>query len=247
MTEGIDAIASLLEAYSVPPELLRQAVAHRSYCSEHPPQASNERLELLGDAVLGVVVTDHLYRTFPALPEGDLTRVRAAVVSSIGLAPVAASLGLGEALLLGRGEESSGGRTKGSILADALEAVIGAVYLSSGLEGATSFVIPLLAEEIDDVVSEARLGDPKNQLQEMLPRLGLSPPYYVLADHGPDHAKHFTARVVVEGHRLGSGEGGSKKLAERRAAQVALAALAESGGEISGFPIEPPARRVRDA
>lgn len=137
VTAGMDALATRLEPYGVPPDLLRQAMAHRSFCSEHASQPSNERLELLGDAVLGLVVTDHLYRSFPSLPEGDLARVRAAVVSTLGLGPIASGLGLGDAVLLGRGEESSGGREKGSILVDCLEAVMGAVYLSAGFEGSS--------------------------------------------------------------------------------------------------------------
>ena len=227
-TPGMGAMASLLARYKVPDELCRQALAHRSYCAEHPEQPSNERLELLGDAVLGLVVTDHLYRLFPGLPEGDLARVRAAVVSTAGLAPIASSLGVGDAIMLGKGEESSGGREKGSILVDALEAVIGAVYLSSGFSGAQGFVDSLLGEEIADVAEEARLGDPKNRLQELAAQLGHGVPSYVVFERGPDHAKQFTAEAVVNGAKLGTGVGRSKKDAERRAAEEALSALASS-------------------
>lgn len=213
------------------PGLLRQAMAHRSFCSESAGQESNERLELLGDSVLGLVVTEYLYSRFPELPEGDLARMRAAVVSTPALAPLADRLGIGKELLLGRGEEASGGRTKASILADALEALIGAVYLSGGYEAASALVLDLLEGHIADTAAEARLGDPKNQLQEMAARLGLEAPSYEISERGPDHAKVFTAEAVVGGEHLSSGVGRSKKEAERHAAVGALARLggAEAG------------------
>jgi len=214
-----------LAAYGIPSELLRQALSHRSFCAESPPQLSNERLELLGDAVLGLVVTDHLFVSFPELPEGDLARVRAAVVSTLALAPVAESLGIGDALLLGKGEEGSGGRHKSSILADCLEAVIGAVYLSAGTTGARRFVLELLGPRIAEVASQARLGDPKNRLQELAAQMILGLPSYVVRERGPDHAKQFTAQVAVGGEHVGTGEGRSKKDAERRAAEEALEVL----------------------
>lgn len=219
--------AGRLAGYDIPPELLRQALSHRSFCAEWPPQASNERLELLGDSVLGLVVTDQLFAAFPELPEGDLARVRAAVVSTLALAPVAESLGIGDALLLGKGEESSGGRHKSSILADCLEAVIGAVYLSAGITGARRFVLDLLLPRIAEVASEARLGDPKNRLQELAAQMVLGMPTYLMQERGPDHAKQFTARALVAGEHLGTGDGRSKKDAERRAADEALGVLLE--------------------
>ncbi len=155
------ALVERLAPFSVPPELLRQALAHRSYCAERPAQPSNERLELLGDAVLGLVVTDHLYHSFPDLPEGDLARVKAAVVSMPTLAPVSAELGIGRAILLGKGEEASGGREKASILADSLEAVIGAVYLAAGYSGAAQFVLSLLGEHAREIAAEARHRRPE--------------------------------------------------------------------------------------
>jgi ribonuclease-3 len=233
--EASTLIAEKVAPFGMEPALLRQAMAHRSYCAEHPEQESNERLELLGDAVLGLVVTDHLYRSFPTLPEGDLARVRAAIVSGLGLAPVATAAGIGEAILLGRGEEASGGRLKGSILVDCLEAVIGAVYLSAGFAAAQDFVESLVGEQIADVATEARLGDPKNRLQELCAHLGLGSPSYLLAERGPDHAKQFRAEVVVAGRRLGDGEGRSKKDAERQAAQEALVALRSSEGALEGL------------
>jgi ribonuclease III len=211
-----------LDGYPVEDGLLHQALSHRSYCSESGGLPSNERLELLGDAVLGLVVTDHLYRAFPSLPEGDLARLRASVVSTQALAPVASDLGVGEAVLLGKGEETSGGRSKESILADCLEAIIGAVYLSGGLEAATRFVVDRLAAPIAGLAAEGRLGDPKNQLQELAAQLGLSLPLYKVRDRGPDHAKVFSAEVSVGGKVLGHGTGPSKKHAERVAAAAAL-------------------------
>ena len=217
-------MASIAE-YGISPELLRQALSHRSFCAETPMQASNERLELLGDAVLGLVVAEHLFASYPELPEGDLARVRAAVVSTLALAPVAGSLGIGDALLLGKGEEVSGGRQKASILADGLEAVIGAVYLSAGLDGASRFILGLLGPLITAVASQARLGDPKNRLQELAAQIGLGLPVYVVAENGPEHAKQFTAAVSLGGEQLGTGGGRSKKAAERSAAAEALRTL----------------------
>jgi ribonuclease-3 len=206
-------------------DLLHQALSHRSYCSEHGGRPSNERLELLGDAVLGLVVADHLYRVFPELPEGDLARIRASVVSAEALAPIATGIGVGEAVLLGKGEEASGGRTKGSILADCLEAIIAAVYLSCGLSDVSRFVLGLLEEPIATIAADGRLGDPKNRLQEMVARLSLGLPSYKVADEGPDHAKRFFAEVTVGGEVLGRGAGTSKKFAERAAAAAALEAI----------------------
>jgi ribonuclease-3 len=210
---------------------LHQALSHRSYCAESGGLPSNERLELLGDAVLGLVVTDHLYRAFPDLPEGDLARLRASVVSTQALAPVATELGVGEAVLLGKGEEGSGGRTKESILADCLEAIIAAVYLSLGLTPTTGFVVDLLEGPIAEVAAEGRLGDPKNQLQELTARIGLDLPSYKVRDQGPDHAKVFSAEVSVGGEVVGRGTGPSKKHAERIAAVAALKLLLARRGE----------------
>ncbi len=211
--------------------MLRQALSHRSYCSEWGGLPSNERLELLGDAVLGLVVADHLYRSYPELPEGDLARLRASVVSTEALAPIATGLGVGDAVLLGKGEEASGGRAKESILADCLEAIIAAVYLSLGLSAATSFVVDLLEGPIAAIAAEGKLGDPKNRLQELASRLELDLPSYKVSDKGPDHAKVFFAEVTVGAEALGRGTGSSKKLAERLAAAAALEALSGREGE----------------
>lgn len=203
--------------------LLRLALTHRSYSAEVPGEEPNERLELLGDAVLGLVVAEHLYRSLPGVPEGDLARIRAAVVSSEALAPIARAAGVGEALLLGRGEERSGGRSKASILADALEALIGACFLDGGIERARALVLDLLAEAISAASSAVELGDAKNRLQELSARLGLDPPCYEVSESGPDHAKRYTAVASVGGAVAGRGSGRSKKQAERAAAADALA------------------------
>jgi ribonuclease-3 len=220
-----------LHDYPVNADLLHQALSHRSYCAESGGSPSNERLELLGDAVLGVVVTDHIYRAFPDLPEGDLARLRASVVSTHALAPIATELGVGEAVLLGKGEEASGGRRKESILADCLEAVIAAVYLSLGLAPTTGFVMGLVEGPIASIAAEGRLGDPKNQLQELTVRLSFDLPSYKVRDHGPDHAKVFSAEVIVGGEVLGGGTGPSKKDAERAAAACALERLVARVGD----------------
>ncbi|MCU1491015.1 MAG: ribonuclease [Acidimicrobiaceae bacterium] len=173
--------------------------------------------------MLGLVVTGELYRAYPDMPEGDLARIRAAVVSTEGLAPVAADLGLGEAILLGRGEDNSGGRSKPSILADALEALIGAVYLAGGLDRARELVLLLVGPSLEEAASRPELGDAKNRLQELLARLGRQAPAYRTVEHGPDHAKRFEAEVASGAELLGRGSGASKKAAERDAAVDAIA------------------------
>lgn len=208
--------------------LLRAALVHRSFCAEHSGEISNERLEFLGDAVLGLIVTDHLVRMYPQLPEGDLTRIRAEVVSTAALAPVAADIGIGEALLLGRGEELSGGRQKASILSDAFEALIAAAFLSSGLESTANFVLSLLEDSIREIAERGELGDSKNRLQELASRLGLSGPSYEVREEGPDRARRFFA-VVRVGDHIASGGGDSKRRAEQAAATAALAAIGKSG------------------
>ncbi len=208
--------------------LLRAALVHRSWCAEHPGELSNERLEFLGDAVLGLIVTDYLVRRYPDLPEGDLSRIRADVVSANALAPVAAELGIGEALLLGRGEELSGGRAKTSILSDAMEALIAAAYLSSGVESTSNFVVSLLEDVIRQVAERDELGDSKNRLQELATRLGFGVPRYEVREEGPEHARRFFA-VVRVGDYVVSGEGDSKRRAEQAAATAALAQVGAAG------------------
>lgn len=207
------------------PALLERALTHRSYAYENGGLPTNERLEFLGDSVLGLVVTDALYRDNPEVSEGQLAKLRAAVVNMRALATVAQSLELGRHLRLGRGEETTGGREKASILADAVEALIGAVYLAAGLPGASvlihRFFDPLLA---DSAVLGAGL-DWKTSLQEMAAEKVLGSPEYVVTESGPDHAKTFVAYAVVAGDRLGRGSGTSKKQAEQEAASEAWLAL----------------------
>jgi ribonuclease-3 len=203
-------------------------VAHRSWCAEHEG-ASNERLEFLGDAVLGLIVTDHIFRTYPALPEGELAKVRATVVSAAALAEVALELDLGDAILLGKGEDASGGREKPSILADATEAVIGAVYLDGGWPAASDLVMDLLGERIAAAAAGPGGQDYKTRLQELAARELEALPSYDVVDEGPDHAKRFFATVSLNGREYGTGEGRSKKQAEQAAARVAWEVLRDAG------------------
>ncbi len=219
--EGIDALAARLGRRFGDEALLLRALAHRSWCAETEGARSNERLEFLGDAVLGLVVTDHLFRTYPDLPEGELAKVRASLVNSEALAEVASELDLGAALLLGKGEAASGGREKPSILADAMEAVIGAVYIDGGWDAAAALVMNLLASRIEEAAAGPGGQDYKTRLQELSARRFEQLPKYDVRDDGPDHAKRFYATVFVNGRRFGEGEGRSKKQAEQAAARAA--------------------------
>ena len=210
----------------LPPALLEQALTHRSYAYEHGGLPTNERLEFLGDAVLGLVVTSALYAAHPELPEGQLAKLRAAVVNTRALAGVARGLGLGRWLRLGKGEEATGGRDKNSILADTTEALIGAVYLTGGLEAASRSVRTLVDPLMAAAAREGAALDWKTALQELAAAGGHGAPAYVISESGPDHAKRFAARAVVDGRELGSGTGGSKKEAEQVAAQAASRVLA---------------------
>jgi ribonuclease III len=200
-------------------------MAHRSWCAETPGVKSNERLEFLGDAVLGLVVTDHIFRTYPELPEGELAKVRAAVVNAGAPAELAAELELGRALHLGKGEDASGGREKPSILADAMEAVIGAVYMDGGYDAARSLIMGLLGDRIEEAAAGPGGQDFKTRLQELAARRFDQLPQYAVDDEGPDHAKRFFATVRIAGDARGSGEGRSKKQAEQAAAREAWEAL----------------------
>lgn len=219
---------------SLEPELLQRALTHRSYAYENGGLPTNERLEFLGDSVLGVVITTALFHNHPDLPEGQLAKLRASVVNMRALADVARGLGpdgLGAYLLLGKGEETTGGRDKASILADTLEALLGAIYLQYGLD-TTGIVIhrlfdPLMAES----AGRGAALDWKTSLQELTAALGLGVPEYRIEGAGPDHLKTFTAWVVVAGNRYGGAEGRSKKEAEQRAAEAAWRTLAEQNGQ----------------
>ncbi|MDR6865961.1 ribonuclease-3 [Microbacterium resistens] len=201
----------------IAPELLELALTHRSYAYEHGGIPHNERLEFLGDSVLGQAVTVMLFTTLPDLDEGALAKRRASVVSTTALAEVARTIGLGQHLLLGRGEEQTGGRDKDSILADTMEAVIGATYLSAGSEAATEMVLRLTEPLLADPERYGAAMDPKTSLQELAARLGTTPPRYSVDSTGPDHDRLFTATVVV-GEVSTTGEGTSKKAAEMAAA-----------------------------
>jgi len=200
-------------------------MAHRSWCAETPGTESNERLEFLGDAVLGLVVTDHVFRAYPLLPEGHLAQVRAAVVNAGALAEVAETLDLGRDLLLGKGEDASGGREKPSILADAMEAVIGAVYLDGGWDASADLVMRLLADRIIEAAAGPGGHDFKTRLQELSARKFDQLPRYDVVGEGPDHAKRFSAVVFLAGEAVGTGEGRSKKQAEQGAARIAWETL----------------------
>ncbi|HET6685363.1 MAG TPA: ribonuclease III [Jiangellaceae bacterium] len=206
-------------------QLLERALTHRSYAYENGGLPTNERLEFLGDSVLGLVVTDALFHRHPELSEGQLAKLRAAVVNMRALADVGRALELGRYVRLGRGEEATGGRDKSSILADTVEALIGAVYLDSGLDAASTLVHNL----VDDlIVASATLGaglDWKTSLQELTSQAMLGVPEYHVSETGPDHEKLFTAAAIVAGRVQGVGQGRSKKEAEAQAAQAAWSAL----------------------
>lgn len=206
------------------PHLLTWALTHRSHTAERDEGEHNERLEFLGDAVLQLVVTDFLFTNFPDLPEGQMAKIRAACVSRTALAKVATEVELGPALVLGRGEKLAGGEEKESILADAMEAVLAAIYLDGGLEASRRVIVGKWEGIIRDRASDPGSRDYKTRLQEALAVRG-DRPQYVVADTGPDHEKTFRARVEVRGVVLGEGTGGSKKAAEQAAAQQAMARI----------------------
>jgi ribonuclease-3 len=209
-------------------ELLRRALTHRSYAYEHGGLPHNERLEFLGDAVLGIVVTETLYRGHPDLSEGRLAKLRASVVNMRALAGIARGIGphgLGAYILLGRGEEGTGGRDKASILADTLEAVFGAVYLELGLDEAGRVIHGLFDELLDDVATIGAGLDWKTSLQELTAERSLGVPEYVMSASGPDHEKTFTAQAMVAGELFAASTGSSKKEAEQLAAETAWRAI----------------------
>ncbi|HEY5889180.1 MAG TPA: ribonuclease III [Acidimicrobiia bacterium] len=206
------------------PALVEMALTHRSVSAESSGTSDNERLEFLGDAVLQLAVTEKIYNDYPGLAEGELAKVRAAVVSGESLSQVANRVGLGRFLNLSASEERSGGRTKDSILANAMEAIIGAVYLDGGLDVVTGMIYRLWGSTIDDKAESPGRLDFKTRLQEVLATQGKRPSYEV-SGVGPDHDRVFTAMVFVDGTVLGSGQGPSKKASEQIAAQQALETL----------------------
>lgn len=221
----IDALAKRIGHDFVDPANLAAALAHRSWCAENEGNASNERLEFLGDSVLGLVVTDHIYRTYPNLPEGELAKVRSSVVNAQALAEAALELDLGSAIQLGKGEAASGGREKPSILSDAFEAVIGAIYMDAGWAAADRFVMQMLGGLIEEAAAGPGGQDYKTRLQELAAQHYPDLPRYVVEDDGPDHAKTFQARVFIGPDQKGEGVGRSKKQAEQAAARAAWESL----------------------
>ncbi|MEU2620175.1 ribonuclease III [Streptomyces sp. NPDC007157] len=233
-TDNTASSHTLLEGrlgYKLESALLVRALTHRSYAYENGGLPTNERLEFLGDSVLGLVVTDTLYKTHPDLPEGQLAKLRAAVVNSRALAEVGRGLDLGSFIRLGRGEEGTGGRDKASILADTLEAVIGAVYLDQGLDSASELVHRLFDPLIDRSSNLGAGLDWKTSLQELTATEGLGVPEYLVTETGPDHEKTFTAAARVGGVSYGTGTGRSKKEAEQQAAESAWRAIRAAADE----------------
>jgi len=225
------ALESALGYQFVDPELLVDALSHRSWCAEHGGP-SNERLEFLGDAVLGFLVAEWTYRRHPEQPEGHLAKIRASVVNARAVADTARIVSLGDALLLGRGETEGGGRDKDSILSDALEAVLGAVYLDGGHEAASRVVGDLFAGAIGRAAAAPGVSDYKTRLQELTVHRSGDAPRYALVTEGPDHDKRFHATVEVAAEVFGPASGTSRKRAEQEAALLACQALEgrETGG-----------------
>ncbi|HEX3015113.1 MAG TPA: ribonuclease III [Desulfobacteria bacterium] len=216
-------LVNALDVKVCPGNTLDVALTHPSYAFENPSKAKehNQRLEFLGDAILGFIIAEYLYDTFRGRPEGELTKMRAAVVNEHTLARRAKGIGLGQYLLLGKGEELSGSRERPSILADAFESLIGAIYLTEGLESTQKFVIAQLKPEIDQL-AHGDYGDYKTMLQEKVQKKEGQVSYQILAESGPDHNKRFISGVFLKGQLLAKGEGRTKKEAEQAAAHAVL-------------------------
>ncbi len=228
MTVSLEKLSDKIGYKFVDESLLATAMRHSSWTAENVGFESNERLEFLGDSVIGFVVADIMFRRYPEFDEGKLTDLRKIVVNMTALSRVAAQLGLGEFVLLGRGEAAGGGHSKSSILANALEAVFGAVYLDSNASRVYELVEVLLADSIDEALGALKKLDAKSQLQELAARLSLAVPEYRVTDEGPDHAKMFFAAVYIGDDWMGAGSGRSKKVAEEYAAQQAFTTLQSS-------------------
>ena len=225
MTESLHELAERIGHRFGDEELLRTALRHRSWIAENDGHESNERLEFLGDAVLGWVVADLVYRRHDDMAEGKLTDLRKSVVNAIALGGMAEQLGVGEHLMLGRGEDAAGGRQKTSILSDALEAIFGAIYLDAGAEVAYRVISSLFREQMVEALAGLDRLDAKTRLQELASRVGGGHVSYRVTDEGPDHEKTFFATVYVGDREMGAGEGRSKKAAEQVAAEIACDAL----------------------
>ena len=222
--DDLDALSERIGHRFTDDALLRRALAHRSWCAETPGALSNERLEFLGDAVLGWAIADIVYHRYD-VAEGQLTDLRKSVVNAIALAEVAQDIGLGPHILLGRGEAAAGGADKPSILSDAFEAVLAAVYLDGGPDAAYAMVERLVVPRMPDTADSLDQFDQKTQLQELSARAGRGAPLYEVTSRGPDHAKSFRAHVRLDGEVVGTGEGRSKKAAEQAAAAQACLSL----------------------
>jgi ribonuclease III len=206
------------------PQNFRKALIHKSYCNEHPGEASNERLEFLGDSVLSVIISDRLFRLFPNLPEGELTSRRSCLVQTLSLAEKAKLLHLDDLLLLSKGEEDSGGRHNTSLLANTFEAVLGSLFLDSGFITCQEYLFEVFPDS--DLTGILQTKDPKSLLQEKTQSQNLGTPQYATVEtSGPDHAKTFTVGVKINGSQIATGTGSSKQRAETEAARAALAKL----------------------
>jgi len=225
MTDSLEKLSNKIGYKFVNASLLATAMRHSSWTAENDGFESNERLEFLGDSVIGFVIADIMFRRYPEFNEGKLTDLRKIVVNMTALSRVATQLGLGEFVLLGRGEAAGGGHAKSSILANALEAVFGAVYLDSNASRVYEVVQVLLVDLIDEALGALKQLDAKSQLQELAARSSLAVPEYRVTDEGPDHAKMFFAAVYIGNDWMGAGSGRSKKVAEEEAAQQAITTL----------------------
>lgn len=231
MNPADENLKARLAALGVPlsDEVIDLALTHRSFAYESGGIPTNERLEFLGDSVIGLVITEELYKRFPEMDESGLSPLRSGVVSTRALSQVARSLGIGREVRIGRGEEVTGGREKNSILADSLEALIGAIYLEHGLEKAEHAIITLMQEAIEEAISRGATLDGKTSLQELVAARGEGSPEYEISESGPDHAKEFQATAIVAGERVSAGRGKSKREAEQEAARLAYQILLERG------------------
>ena len=232
MSRGSQDLAELLTRWGIEldPEMVILALTHRSFAHEQDNLPNNERLEFLGDAVLQLIVTARLYKTYPSHPEGHLAKMRSATVSQPALARVARDINLGEFILLGRGEEKTKGREKDSILSDTVEAMIGATYLCHGLEATRKVVENLLQDLLDHALERGAVMDWKTTLQELTGQLGVRTVEFSVEGTGPDHDRRFTAQALIGDRVLGSGKGRSKKVAEHEAARQAVMTLREEHG-----------------
>lgn len=231
MNPADESLKARLAALGVPlsDEVINLALTHRSFAYESGGIPTNERLEFLGDSVIGLVITEEIYKRFPEMDESGLSPLRSGVVSTRALSQVARSLGIGREVRIGRGEEVTGGREKNSILADSLEALIGAIYLEHGLEKAEHAIITLMQEAIEEAISRGATLDGKTSLQELVAARGEGSPEYEISESGPDHAKEFQATAIVAGERVSAGRGKSKREAEQEAARLAYQILLERG------------------